>query len=42
MNRTIHIMLGSCILFTIAACEASAATPEERKPNVIVILADDI
>jgi arylsulfatase A-like enzyme len=35
-------MLCSYLLFAIAACEANAATPDERKPNVIVILADDL
>lgn len=32
----------SCLLTTIAISDANAATPTERKPNVIVILADDL
>lgn len=42
MNRLVQIVLSLCTLFTLAACEANAATPDERKPNVIVILADDL
>ena len=32
----------SWLLLTISACDANAATPIERKPNVILILADDL
>lgn len=35
-------MFCSCLLIAIAAREANAATPNEQKPNVIVILADDL
>lgn len=42
MNRTIHIALSLCILFAVAAREANAGSPDERQPNVIVILADDL
>ena len=35
-------MLGSCLLFAIVTSEARAVKPTERKPNVIVILADDL
>ncbi|TWU46547.1 sulfatase family protein [Rubripirellula reticaptiva] len=32
----------SCLLVIIAISDANAATPTERKPNVIIILADDL
>ena len=35
-------VLCTCLPFAIPAGEARAATPKERKPNVIVILADDL
>lgn len=42
MIRSIPTVLHLCLLFATAACEAKAATPNEQKPNVIVILADDL
>jgi arylsulfatase A len=36
------LMCGSFLLFMVTACEANATTPNERKPNVILILADDL
>lgn len=35
-------MLCTYVLLVLAPCEAKAATPSERKSNVIVILADDL
>ncbi|MDA1159189.1 MAG: sulfatase [Planctomycetota bacterium] len=35
-------MFCSCLVVAIAACEANAATHSEQKPNVVVILADDL
>lgn len=32
----------TCFVFAIPACEANAAAPNERTPNIIVILADDL
>lgn len=42
MILTILIVLRLCLLFAISATEVSATTPTERKPNVMVIRADDL
>ena len=42
MNHFIHITLCCFFLFGIPDSKAGATTPAGRKPNVIVILADDL